>query len=172
MKSKKIAFSSMFIAFGIILPMIFHTVNLAGNIFLPMHIPVLIGGFLLGPVCGMLIGIITPVLSGFMTGMPPIIPVMPIMAFELCAYGFLTGYIFNKTKKIYITLFCTMLGGRLFAVIGAYLVSITVAPKVNPLLFVFGNITMAIPGILIQLIFIPIFIKYLNNNLEIRRVLA
>lgn len=85
MKSKKIAFSSMFIAFGIILPMIFHTVNLAGNIFLPMHIPVLIGGFLLGPVCGMLIGIITPVLSGFMTGMPPIIPVMPIMAFEHCA---------------------------------------------------------------------------------------
>lgn len=65
-----------------------------------------------------------------------------------------------------------MLGGRLFAVIGEYLVSITVASKVNPLLFVFGNITMAIPGILIQLIFIPIFIKYLNNNLEIRRALA
>ncbi len=73
MKSKKIVLSAIFIAFGIIMPMIFHTVNLAGTIFLPMHIPVLIAGFLLGPTCGALVGIITPIL----TGMPPIIPMMP-----------------------------------------------------------------------------------------------
>lgn len=172
MRSKKITLSAMFIAFGIILPMIFHTVNLAGQIFLPMHIPILISGFLLGPYYGATIGIITPILSSLMTGMPPLIPIMPIMSFELCAYGFLTGFIFNKTKKIYISLIGAMIGGRLFSVIGAYLVSVTVAPKVSPLMFVFGNLTTAIPGMLIQLIFIPILIKYLYKNPEIRKVLT
>ena len=52
MKSKKIVLSGLFIALGVVVPMIFHTVNLAGPIFLPMHIPVLLAGFLLGPVYG------------------------------------------------------------------------------------------------------------------------
>ncbi|XTR36489.1 ECF transporter S component [Paraclostridium tenue] len=172
MKSKKIALSAIFIAFGIIMPMIFHTVNLAGTIFLPMHIPVLIAGFLLGPTCGALVGIITPILSGLMTGMPPIIPMMPIMTFELCAYGFLSGTLFEKTQNIYLSLIAAMIGGRLFAVVGAFLVSITTAPQISPLIFIFGNIFKAIPGILIQLIFIPIFIKYLKKNHEIKKVIA
>ena len=101
MKTKKIILSGIFIAFGIILPMFFHTFNMAGSIFLPMHIPVLIGGFLLGPLYGGLVGLLTPILSGFMTGMPPLVPVMPIMAFELCAYGVISGFLFEKTNKIY-----------------------------------------------------------------------
>lgn len=169
MKSKKIVLSGLFIAFGIILPMVFHTISLGGQIFLPMHIPVLIAGFLLGPVCG---GIVTPILSGIMTGMPPIIPVMPIMAFELFAYGIITGFLFNKTKKIYISLIGAMIGGRLFAVLGAYLVSLTIAPQVNPMLFVFGNIAQAIPGMLIQIIFIPIIVKFMIKNPEISKAIA
>lgn len=172
MKSKKIVLSGLFVAFGIILPMIFHTVNLAGPIFLPMHIPVLIAGFLLGPLYGGIVGIITPVLSGVMTGMPPIVPVMPIMAFELCAYGVVSGFIFEKTDKVYISLIGAMIGGRLFAIVGAYVVAMTIAPKVNPMMFVFGNITQAIPGIIIQLIFIPILIKFIIKNPEISKVLA
>ena len=87
MKSKKIVLSGLFIALGVVVPMIFHTVNLAGPIFLPMHIPVLLAGFLLGPVYGGIVGIICPVISGLATGMPPLMPNMPIMAFELCGYG-------------------------------------------------------------------------------------
>lgn len=172
MKSKKIVLSGIFIAFGIILPMIFHTVNMAGPIFLPMHIPVLIGGFLLGPLYGALVGLITPILSGLMTGMPPIVPMMPIMAFELCAYGIITGFLFNKTKNTYISLIGAMIGGRLFAMVGAFLVSITIAPQVNPVIFIFGNLAQAIPGMLIQIVFIPILVKFMTKNPEISKVLT
>ncbi|MGL5347528.1 MAG: ECF transporter S component [Peptostreptococcaceae bacterium] len=172
MKNKKIVLSGLFVAFGIILPMVFHTVNLAGPIFLPMHIPVLLAGFLLGPVCGALVGVLTPVLSGLMTGMPPIVPVMPIMAFELCAYGLITGFLFEKTKNTYVSLIGAMISGRLFAVVGAYIVSMTIAPQVNPMMFVFGNIAQAIPGMLVQVIFIPILVKVISKNPEINRVLA
>ncbi|WP_042275302.1 ECF transporter S component [[Clostridium] dakarense] len=172
MKSKKIVLSGIFIAFGIILPMVFHTVNMAGPIFLPMHIPVLIGGFLLGPIYGGLVGFITPILSGLMTGMPPIVPMMPIMAFELCAYGIITGFLFSKTKKIYISLIGAMIGGRIFAMIGAFLVSLTIAPQVNPVMFVFGNLAQAIPGMLIQIVFIPVVVKFMTKNPEISKVLV
>jgi len=172
MKNKKIVLCSMFIAFGIIFPMIFHTVNLAGQIFLPMHIPVLVAGFLLGPLYGGIVGVITPILSGFMTGMPPLVPVMPIMAFELCAYGVVGGFLFSKTNKIYISLLGAMLCGRLFAIVGAFLVSATIAPQVNPIMFVFGNIAQAIPGMLIQIVFIPMLVRFMTKNPEISRVLG
>lgn len=172
MKSKKIVMSGLFVAFGIILPMIFHTINLAGPIFLPMHIPVLMAGFLLGPLYGGVVGILTPILSGLMTGMPPLVPVMPIMAFELCAYGILSGFIFDKTNQVYVSLIGAMIGGRLFAVAGAFLVSITIAPKVSPLMFVFGNIAQAAPGVIIQLLFIPILVRFMLKNPEISKSLA
>ena len=64
-----------------------------------------------------------------------------------------------------------MIGGRLFAVLGAYLVSLTIAPQVKPMLFVFGNIVQAIPGMLIQIIFIPIIVKFMIKNPEISKVI-
>ena len=118
MKSKKIVLSGLFIALGVVVPMIFHTVNLAGPIFLPMHIPVLLAGFVLGPIYGGIVGIICPVISGLATGMPPLMPNMPIMAFELCGYGILTGFLYNKTKMLYPSLIGAMIGGRIFAIIG------------------------------------------------------
>jgi riboflavin transporter FmnP len=172
MRSKKIVLTGLFIAFGIIVPMIFHTVNLAGAIFLPMHIPVLIAGFLLGPLYGGIVGVLTPILSSFMTGMPPLVPVMPIMVFELCAYGIITGFLFIKTKNTYISLLGAMIGGRLFAVVGAFLVSITIAPQVTPLMFVFGSLAKAIPGMLVQIVFIPVLIKFITKNPEISKALA
>ncbi len=171
MNSKKVVLSGLFIASGIILPIIFHSVNLVGMIFLPMHIPVLISGFLLGPLYGGLVGLLTPILSSLMTGMPPIVPVMPIMAFELVGYGVISGLIFKRTNNIYISLISAMIGGRLIGLVGAYIVSITIAPKVNPFMFMFGSMAQTTPGLLIQLIFIPILIKYLIKNPEISKSL-
>ena len=98
--TKQLILSGLFIAFGIILPMCFHVFNMGGSIFLPMHIPVLISGFLLGPICGAIVGVITPILSSFLTGMPPVLPTMPIMALELCGYGIVSGILFSKCGNI------------------------------------------------------------------------
>ncbi|MBC5997620.1 ECF transporter S component [Romboutsia ilealis] len=172
MKTKKIALSGLFIAFGIILPMVFHMFSMGGSIFLPMHIPVLMAGFFLGPVYGAVVGIITPILSGLLTGMPPLVPVMPIMAFELCGYGLITGLVFSKTSKIYISLICAMITGRLFAIVGAYLVSLTLAPQISAITYVVGGLSTAIPGMIIQIIFIPILVNLLLKNKEIAKAVA
>lgn len=172
MKTKKLILSGFFIACGVILPMVFHMFSMGGTVFLPMHIPVLIAGYFLGPIYAAGVGVITPILSGFLTGMPPLVPVMPIMAFELCVYGLISGLVFSKTNKVYLSLIVAMIVGRLFAVVGAFVVSLTLAPQINPAMYVLGGLTTAIPGMLIQLIFIPILIKLLMNNKEISKAIA
>lgn len=87
---KKLVMAAMCVALGIILPMAFHTIQNAGSIFLPMHIPVLICGLLCGWQYGLICGFLTPVLSSFFTGMPPA-AILPAMACELAVYGVLTG---------------------------------------------------------------------------------
>lgn len=172
MKTKKLVLSGFFIACGLALPMAFHMFNMGGPVFLPMHIPVLITGYFLGTMYGAAIGIVTPIISGLLTGMPPLIPVMPIMVFELCGYGLFTGLIFYKTNNIYLSLISAMVAGRLLAIVGALVVSLTLAPKVNPIAYVVGGLFTAIPGMIIQLIFIPMLIKLLFKNKEISRIIA
>ena len=53
----------LLVAAGIILPMMFHAVGM-GKVFLPMHIPVLLAGFMVGPIIGGLVGFLTPAQRG------------------------------------------------------------------------------------------------------------
>ena len=149
--TKQLILSGLFIAFGIILPMCFHVFNMGGPIFLPMH---------------------TPILSGLLTGMPPVLPTMPIMVLELCGYGLISGIVFSKTNKIYVSLISAMIVGRVFALFGAFLASLTFAPDINPIMYIVTAVTTAVPGMIIQLIFIPILIKFLVSNPEIRKSLV
>lgn len=91
----KMGASAVFVAFGMILPVMFHFVGAIGSIFLPMHIPVLMAGLFLGPVSGLTVGVMTPMLSSLLTGMPPLMPVLPLMPLELAVYGALSGYLYR-----------------------------------------------------------------------------
>ena len=83
----------LFVALAVILPVCFHWFGMAGAIFLPMHIPVLLSGMLAGPRSGFVTGLMSPALSSLLTGMPPLWPVLPVMTAELCLYGGAAGYL-------------------------------------------------------------------------------
>ena len=172
MKTKKMILSGLFIAMGLILPMIFHTVNLSGSIFSPMHLPVMLGGFLLGPAYGAAIGFMTPVLSSVLTGMPPLMPIMPMMVLELLGYGFMTGLLFRKTNKIYISLIGSIVFGRLCSMVAAFILSLTFAPQISPIPYVISGVVNGLPGIAIQLIVIPALVKFMTTNKETSKVLG
>ncbi len=164
MNTKLLVNTAFFITLGLVLPLAFHFIGGGGPLFLPMHIPVLLVGALLGPVAGLITGIITPILSSLLTGMPPVLPVLPIMVVELALYGLVTAYLVQKSN-IYVSLLVSMLVGR----VGAGLV-VTVMVHIfnfklpaNPLVYIWGTITTGLPGIIIQLVFIPILYKTLIN---------
>lgn len=153
----KIVYGGVLIALGILLPQAFHVFGQeAGMIFLPIQIPILFAGLLLGPLYGGLVGILVPILSFLLTGMPPL-PKMYFMLFELGAYGITAGLLIKKCN-VYFTLLLSMICGRVaygFALIlGVYLIGLN-APFANMAAFT-GGIVSGIPGIIIQLIVLPI----------------
>ena len=169
MKTQKLVYMAIFIALGVVLPMAFHFVGGPGlgTVFLPMHIPVLMGGAFLGPFAGAIVGLITPIISSFLTGMPPVLPMLPIMIVELAVYGMLMGYLYQeRSLNVYLSLFISMLAGRagagLIVLILVHGMGFAGLPA-NPLVYIWGAITSGIPGILIQFVFIPPVVYYLHN---------
>ena len=161
--TKKLTYGALIVACAIVLPQLFHLSGIpnTGAVFLPMHIPVLLGGFILGPVFGFFVGVLAPVVSSLLTQMPP--PArLPFMIVELAGYGFAAGLLYQKLglyrKKfgIYISLTVAMLVGRVLytvaAVFATYVLHIAGAGGV--LAAVNATVTGA-SGIAIQYMFIP-----------------
>src|SRR4030043_1277300 len=64
--------TAVFVMLAVFVPWVFHQFHLAGPTFLPMHIFVLIAGLLCGWRAGLLVGLFTPLVSYFISGMPAI----------------------------------------------------------------------------------------------------
>ena len=166
-KTKKVVISGLLIALNLILPQIFHLFGQqAGKILLPMHIGVLIAGLLLGSVWGIGVGVVTPILSFLITGMPPM-AYLPSMLCELAAYGLAAGVLrrFVRTGKrpldLYIQLVSAMLIGRLvYGVMNALIFS---AGNYSFAVFVSGAFVTALPGIVIQLVLLPAVVLLLEK---------
>ena len=170
MKLKKMCLSAMFIALGIVLPFVTMNIPEIGNMLLPMHIPVLLSGFILGPVYGMIVGFVTPLLRSIMFGAPIFYPKAIVMSFELLTYGLISGVfyhiIFNRRSKlinIYISLILAMVFGRVTYGIVQSIIGLVNMNGFTFKVFVTEAIINAIPGIIIQLIIIPIIIKLLGG---------
>ncbi len=159
----KLVLSGLFTAIGIIIPMIFHTFSLPGSIFLPMHIPVLLCGFICGWQYGFAAGMIVPLLGSMITGMPPLFPVATVMAFELATYGLVSGFLSRKNMNIMLSLVIAMLLGR-FVLGIANIVFLGIAGKsYGVAAFMSGAFITALPGIITQLILIPIILTTLKK---------
>src|SRR5690554_4903990 len=144
--------AGFFVALGIVVPIAFHAFG-PGTTFLPMHIPVITAGFVLSAPFAVLVGLLTPVLSSVMTGMPVIFPVLPFMVFELATYGLVTSLLYRKLKlNVYVSLVGAMISGRIVATIVVWvLTTFFVVQLPSPLVWISGVIVTGIPGIIIQL---------------------
>lgn len=160
----KLVLSGLFTAIGIIVPMIFHTFALAGSIFLPMHIPVLLAGFICGWQYGLAVGILVPLLGSVITGMPPLFPVASIMALELAAYGIVSGILSSKKIHTLVSLIIAMLTGRVVMGIASVLLFGLAGGSYTLSAFISGAFVTALPGIILQLILIPVVLTALNRS--------
>lgn len=164
-KNLKMAYGGLLTALGILLPQAFHVFGQnAGMIFLPMHIPVLFAGLLLGSSYGAVIGAIVPVLSFALTGMPAV-PKLYFMMVELIVYGTAIGFFIKKTN-VYWSLIAAMICGRICygaaLLVGVFLLHMH-APFMNQAAFV-GVIVTGIPGMVIQIFIIPLLYMTLKRG--------
>ena len=167
LRTNKLILTSLFIACGLLLPLAFHTFGMGGRTFLPMHIPVFMGGLLLGWLPGFIIGALTPLLSCLLTGMPPLIPSLPMMIVELALFGLVAGYLYcDKRQNIYLALISAMVAGRLGAAFVLLLFSDMLGIHLHPLTYVAATFMTGIVGVVIQIVFIPILVRRLENILN------
>lgn len=167
--TKNIALSAMFMAVGMILPFFTGQIPQIGKMLLPMHIPVLLCGLICGWQYGAVVGFILPLFRSVLLGMPPLFPTAAAMAFEMAAYGFVAGYLYNRSRwqciiSLYRSLLVAMLAGRLvWGIVQIVFLGITGSAFTFEM-FLAGALLNAIPGILVQLILIPAIMVALNRT--------
>jgi len=154
---KNMTLTAVCIALCVVLPIAFHSIPDAGSVFLPMHIPVLICGMICGWPYGFVCGLMGPLLSSALTGMPPI-AMLPAMMLECGVYGMVSGIMLKlvHTKStygdLYIALVVAMLAGRVMSGIAKALIFM---PGMALSAWITASFVTALPGILIQLVFLP-----------------
>lgn len=165
--TKKLVLSALFIALGIVLPFFTGQLPQIGNMLLPMHIPVLICGFVCGAPYGFAVGFIVPLLRSVMFGRPMMIPTAVGMAIELAVYGTVTGLMYarfqNKKLGIYISLITAMIAGRIAWGVTSLLIYRALGNPFTWEIFAAEAFFNAIPGIVVQLVLIPVLIYSLNK---------
>lgn len=164
---RNLVLAGLFIAMGLVLPSLTGRIQALGQRVLPMHIPVLIAGFVCGWPYGLVVGFVTPLLASAINGMPPMFPIAISMAFELAAYGLLTGLFYELLPKkplyTYLALILAMLGGRIVLVIANVILLGLNGKSYTFEMFIAGAFINAIFGIMIQIIIIPILINSLQK---------
>ena len=167
--TRNITLSSLFVALGILIPILFHAVGL-GSVFLPMFLPIAASAFFLPLSYTIMVGAITPLISALATGMPPLSPpIAQIMVFECATLAGITGYLYLK-KKISV-LFSLAVGFIVSRFILLLWVQILVPLLGLPSkIFTIAYVAKGIPGIIMILLVVPFFVYRIKHSTNLKKV--
>ncbi len=164
--------AGLMLALGMVLPFLTAQIPQMGNMFLPMHFPVLLCGLICGWKYGGIVGFILPIFRSMVFGMPPMFPVAIAMAFELMTYGVVIGLVYGYLpKKIgwtYVALIAAMIAGRLvWGIVQVVLLGLSAKGAFSLQMFLSGALLNAIPGIILQLLCIPVIMTLVQKRRRI-----
>ena len=160
--------AALFLALAYVMPFLTGQIPEIGAKLCPLHIPVLLCGFICGWPRGLAVGFVAPLLRCLILGMPgPLFPTAVCMAFELAVYGAVTGLMHKLLPKkkpyIYLSLIAAMLAGRIvWGLVMMVCMGIVGTPFTFEA-FVAGAFVNAIPGIIVQIALIPLLVMVLDN---------
>ena len=166
-RNRRLTFSALYLAIALVLPFITGQIPEIGAMLSPMHIPVLLCGFVCGWQWGLAVGVIAPILRSVLFGMPTLYPTAIAMTFELAVYGAVSGILYKllprKIWSIYVSLILAMIAGRL-AWGGARYVLAGLNGSAFPVsAFLAGAVLNAIPGIILHIVLIPLLVIVLEK---------
>ena len=163
---KRLTYAAVCLALCMVLPFLTGQIPQIGSALCPMHIPVLLGGFLCGPWWAMVVGLTAPLLRHVWFGMPPLITAAA-MSVELAVYGLTTGLLYRllprRTASIYGALITAMLLGRVAWGAAMVVIAGVTESAFGWAAFLAGAFTNAIPGIILHLLLIPMLVLALRR---------
>ena len=163
---RHLVYAAVCLALCMLLPFLTGQIPQIGSALSPMHIPVLLAGFLCGPWWAMAVGFVAPMLRHVWLGMPPLITAIA-MSFELAAYGLFSGLLYRllpkKTVNIYVSLIGAMILGRIVWGIAMVVISGVSGSAFTWSAFIAGALLNAIPGIILHIVLIPMLVMALKR---------
>lgn len=176
-KLKNTVISGLLLSIGMVLPMLTSQIKEIGDTLLPMHIPVMLCGLICGWKFGLCVGLILPLFRSLIFSMPPMYPNSVWMALELGTYGLVIGILYSRVKKrntvnLYLCLITAMVSGRIVWGIAKTLLLGLNEKTFTVQAFIVGGFVDALPGIILQLVLIPLIMSIIvkaertgrNNN--------
>ena len=165
---KTLVLAALFLALALVLPFLTGQIPEIGNMLCPMHIPALLCGFFCGWPWGLAVGLIAPVLRSITFGMPSMFPTAVCMSFELATYGAVSGLLYGKLPRkkssIYVALLSAMVAGRLVWGLARFLCTGLDVSAFGLSAFWSGAVATAIPGIIVQILLIPVLVMALEKH--------
>ena len=167
--SKRITIKSLvslfLIALAVALPQLVHlALGQPGGVqFLPMCLPVLVGGCLLGARRAVAVGAMSPVVSYLLTsiaGAPmPALPRLPFMIAELTVFALVAGLFSRKIAENGLWAFPAVIAAQIAGravFLGAVALFQGVSPFTVPMIW--SQIVAGLPGLAIQAVLVPLMI--------------
>ena len=162
LQTRRLTYSALFLALAMVLPFLTGQIPEIGSMLSPMHIPVLLCGFLCGWPWGLAVGFIAPLLRSVLFGIPVMFPGAVAMAFELAVYGTVSGLLYSiltgKKWSIYVSLVTAMIAGRVVWGIARLVLAGLSGKSFTWELFIAGAFTNAVPGIILHIVLIPVLV--------------
>ena len=169
-KLLKMVLAALFLALAFVMPFFTGQIPEIGQMLCPLHIPVLLCGFICGWKWGLQVGLIAPLLRSLTLGMPPLFPTAIAMSFELAAYGFVAGFVHKLLPKkhpyVYVSLISAMLVGRIIWGISMIILLGIKGGTFTFAAFIAGAFINAVPGIIVQIVLIPIIVILIKQNIK------
>lgn len=132
-----------------------------GEILLPMHLPIILAGLLVGPYAAGIAGLGSPLIAFCLTGMPTA-AMLPFMMIELAAYGICAGALRSVRIPDIAKVFTVQVTGRLIRaaaiLIGFYCFDSAINPTV-----ILTSIKIGLIGLVLQLVIIPLAVYRLRK---------
>ena len=164
---RKLTYAALYLAIALILPFVTGQIPEIGAMLCPMHIPVLLCGFMCGWPWGLAVGFIAPLLRGVLFGMPVLFPTGVAMAFELAIYGGTAGILYSRIPRkkwtVYAVLLTAMIAGRLVWGLAHVIIAGLTGSEFTIALFLAGAVTNAVPGIILHIVLIPILVMAMDR---------
>ena len=168
LRIRKMTYAAMFLSIAMVLPLIILQIPEIGKMLSPMHIPVLLCGFMCGWPWGLAVGLIAPPLRSVIFGMPAMFPEAVAMAFELAAYGAVSGLLYRMLPRrkwaVYASLLAAMIIGRLvWGLVRLFLAGVS-GSAFTAAMFLGGAVTGAMPGIIMHIVLIPVLVMLMERE--------
>lgn len=150
---------------ALILPQLFHAFGIIsgsgekfGQMFLPMYLPVLILAFKTNPFAGVIAGILSPIISFSISGMPTA-AMLPLITIELACFGLFAGLIKDKKWNIFAKIFTIQLLSRIVRIMITLISVYFISDSTVTANTIFSGIILSIPGFVMQLLVVPYFVN-------------